>query len=392
MDIKNKRKILLRTNIWLLGIFLVGFLVIFLFSYYSTNMTSKGQFIFGLMVTVLVILGSLVIVNRIVLKYNEHVIRASVSEELEYQRLLNEVSNGLYESVYEVDLTHNCAGGESTRLFFESLGLSRGASYDEAIRSIAKTQVKEEFVERYLAIFSLENIMKAYENGQTDLLYDFQMTLDGESYYWIRIRARIFYWPSEQSIRMITYRQNIEREKNREGQMLLMAQSDPHTGLYNKAATERLINDILKQSKPGENRHALLMIDIDNFKSINDTLGHAVGDQAIVTVAELLRKRFRTTDICGRVGGDEYIVLLRDVPGEKWLEIQLQALVAGLRIELKQDGKSCVMTVSIGAAIYAEAGSNFDELYRHADAALYTSKQNGRNQFTIYYSSGGTDV
>lgn len=307
--------------------------------------------------------------------------------QLEYQTLLQKATEELYENVFEFDITHDCASGESTKKYFESLGMRADTSYQEALKVIAAKHIKPEFVEGYLTTFAPQNVMHAYENGIGELYYDFMITNDGEHYRWMRIRARIFYWDSDQSMRMITYRQDITAEKEHELQILRMAQSDLLTGLYNKTATEELIGELLWQSD-FKRHHALIMLDIDHFKNVNDTYGHAAGDYVIKEFGQRIRQQFRVSDICGRIGGDEFIIFLRDIPDQAWLIKQMQQLTVCLHEDIfigDEDGY-CAVSASIGIAISPESGENFETLYRNADTALYQSKEQGRDRFTIYQS------
>ncbi len=143
----------------------------------------------------------------------------------EYERLLTQASRGLYESIYELDLTHNCAGGQSTREYFERLGIPGDTSMTEALQQIARQQIKPEYRQGYLDTFLPDAALAAFRSGKGSLSYDFPITKNGgESYYWMRITARIFYWAMDQSVRMITFRQNIEAEKQRELAPLQKAQ------------------------------------------------------------------------------------------------------------------------------------------------------------------------
>ncbi len=344
----------------------------------------RWQLGLGLLVSAVVILLMLWVVNRLILRYNEHIVRLTVSQELEYQQLLHKATEGLYENVFEMDITHNCAGGEGTRRFFESLGLSPDVPYEEALKAIAQKQIKDEFVQGYLEMFSVENVMRAYHNGLSELYYDMMITNNGTDYYWLRVRARIFYWASDKSVRMITYRQNIDHEKRREAQMQKMAESDPLTGLYNKTSTERLINEVLEQSAGKDCVHAFLMVDIDEFKQVNDTYGHAMGDVVIREVATVLKSRFRMSDIRGRIGGDEFAVFLRNIPGVDWLHKHARLLQEALEKDIRVEGQTCAVSVSIGMALYPVAGEDFQTLYRKADSALYLSKKNGKSQCNMY--------
>lgn len=347
----------------------------------------ERQFLIGLTITILIILLVLYIINRIVLAYNDQLVKLTVSQEMEYQNLLQKATEELYENVFEFDITHDCASGENTKQYFESLGMRADTSYQEALKVIAAKQIKPEFVEGYLTTFAPQNVMHAYENGIGELYYDFMITNDGEHYRWMRIRARIFYWDSDQSMRMITYRQDITAEKEHELQILRMAQSDLLTGLYNKTATEELIGELLRQSDL-KRHHALIMLDIDHFKDINDTYGHAAGDFVIKEFGRRIRQQFRVSDICGRVGGDEFIILLRDIPDRAWLIKQMQQLTVCLHEDIfigDKDGY-CAVSASIGVAISPEFGEDFETLYRNADTALYQSKEQGRDRFTIYQS------
>lgn len=342
------------------------------------------QFLLGFVVTLLITGLILYIINWLIIRYNKKILELTVSQELEYQNLLREATEGLYENVFELNITKDCANGDNTRRYFESLGMDGDVSYSAALKVIAQKQIKEEFAQGYLAAFTLENVINAYQSGRSELFYDFMITDGGESWRWMRIRAKIFYWDSDKSVRMIAYRQDITAEKEREAGMLKMAQNDPLTGILNKSATNAHICKILEETDPAA-AHALLMIDVDHFKQINDSYGHAVGDGVLREIAAKLRFHFREDDVCGRIGGDEFMVFLKDISGEEWLNDKLERLVTYLHNDITIDGRAYKISSSIGAVLYPEAGSDFDSLYRNADAALYLSKEHGRDRFTIYH-------
>lgn len=368
-------------KLFLCGIVAVGCIAITAISY-STGAGALGHPLLGIAIVMLMVIAMLAIITATLDK--DWLMKLTNSQELEYQKLLSEATEGLYENVYELDITHNRAGSEGTKAYFVSLGISGDTPYKEALKVIAKKQIKPEFISGYLETFSPENVLQAFHNGLSDLYYDFMISSDGGDYYWMRIRARIFFWESDRSVRMITYRQNIDEDKKREQEMLILAQSDALTGLYNKSATVEFVNEALKQPAASGCVYALLMADIDYFKTVNDSFGHAIGDEVIQTFASTLKDHFRASDICGRIGGDEFVVFLRDTSGVEWLEHQMRSLLDELHWEMTGSGRSCEISASIGIALSPQAGKDFNTLYRNADTALYLSKEKGRNTFTIY--------
>lgn len=171
-----------------------------------------------------------------------------------------------------------------------------------------------------------------------------------------------------------------DNEKSRE--MADKADTDLLTDLYNKAATERKIKDYLA-AHPNQ-MGLLFVLDIDNFKKINDTMGHAFGDEVLRTFGIQIRAEFRATDILGRTGGDEFTIFLCNMKEEgiirteaKRLERFFQNFQAGEYVKYSA-------TASIGAAIYPQDGKDFESLYKAADNALYVAKKRGKNQLAFY--------
>lgn len=120
---------------------------------------------------------------------------------------------------------------------------------------------------------------------------------------------------------------------------------------------------------------------MDDFKSVNDNYGHAVGDKVLKNLSDLFKNHFRQTDIVGRIGGDEFIILIED---EHIAESRIQSFtkkVNELKIEELQDFK---LSISVGMAFAPSNGTTFMELYRHADHALYQTKRTGKNNYKIY--------
>lgn len=148
---------------------------------------------------------------------------------------------------------------------------------------------------------------------------------------------------------------------------------DDFTGLYNKNHTIALIDHIL--CKERKLNHALIMVDIDNFKQFNDTYGHHEGDRVIQEVSRQIKKRFRKEDIAGRFGGDEFMIFVRNIGDDRQLPERIQGL-----LHLTVDGVSC--TNSVGVALFPQDGRNFQELFKSADTALYHAKgQKGQLMF-----------
>ena len=157
---------------------------------------------------------------------------------------------------------------------------------------------------------------------------------------------------------------------------------DGLTGLYNHTAIkEQLASEILQASRNGAHL-ALAMIDLDNFKQINDSYGHATGDQVLRTLARLLRQRLRRSDIVGRYGGEEFAIIFPDTTASTARRVLDQVRLAFAKIRQHSEDIEFSVTFSGGVADL-EATTDADELFEVADAAMYVSKQSGRNRITL---------
>lgn len=350
----------------------------------TTDMEKKlnRQFYMGALVIVLVILLVLFFITSIIRKYNAQIVKLTVEREKKHHSVFQAETEKIYESIYEFDITHNCAASEATTDYFVELGVPKDTPYDQALEIIARKQIKEEYRKGYIETFSPGNVLKTFEMGRENLCYDFMITHDeGYTYYWMRITARIFAWEEDQSVRMFVYRQNIDEEKRHEHEMIDKMERDSLTGLYNKAATQNYINRCLQERKA--EKFAFFILDIDNFKTVNDTLGHAVGDEVITEFAAALRNQFRDGDIVGRIGGDEFVAFI-PAASREWTERKGRLLVDGLRHDFVKDGKTCHLSASIGVAMAPDNGTAFEILYKNADKALYETKRKGKDGVTIF--------
>lgn len=160
------------------------------------------------------------------------------------------------------------------------------------------------------------------------------------------------------------------------------AMMDGLTGILNRGTAENQIIRYLKQE--GKDKpHAVFLIDVDCFKAVNDTYGHIIGDSILRELARHLKECFGPSDIIGRMGGDEFIVLFKDCRTIEMIQKQTRRLLTPLCYTDSKNGVTVPFTISVGISRYKEDGETFIELYQHADDALYHTKQNGRNGYTI---------
>ena len=168
-----------------------------------------------------------------------------------------------------------------------------------------------------------------------------------------------------------------------------MARRDDLTGLYNRNYAEELIQKAIDDGKPG----MFFMIDLDNFKLINDKMGHNEGDKVIRIFADILRQHARDNDVVCRLGGDEFILYLVGVSDRKIAADRARNILTALTARIDELDYSHVCSVSLGIASNPQDGNDFQTLYNNADKALYLVKKNGKKSFR-FYSDGedGDDV
>ena len=162
------------------------------------------------------------------------------------------------------------------------------------------------------------------------------------------------------------------------------ADRDSLTGLYNRSYAVEKINGMLQEFSPvPECVHACVLMDLDNFKKLNDTLGHQKGDQALQDVANILRQHFREYDIVCRLGGDEFLVFVQNIP-RNVIEKNIGSLLKKLTLTYEKEEKKICITVSAGIYLVQEPGHDFRELYQKADETLYRVKNSSKNGYRIY--------
>lgn len=322
-------------------------------------------------IIIAIIITVLVVITTVLRNFNRQITQLMEERQDAFKRATEQ----LYDNIYELNITRNRYANKLTEQYFGSLGAG-DLPYDQGLKVIAEKQIKEEYREGYVSTFTPENVIRQYEMGNNHLRYDFKITQDGSRYFWMRIDAYIFFSQEDECIHMFTYRKNINAEKEKE----IRASFDEMTGFLTKMETGREITALL--SRPPDGVYAFFLFDIDNFKQANDSCGHAFGDYCIREFTSIIRKHFRVNDVLGRVGGDEFAAFI-PAPDSEWVEDKAKELSNALRLTCTEGGKSWEMSASIGVSIASIDGNDFDTLYQKADAALYQTKQRGKNGYTI---------
>lgn len=198
------------------------------------------------------------------------------------------------------------------------------------------------------------------------------------------------YYTSVQSsdgkaIRLIGITKNIQREKEHE-QLIIKAEKDGLSELYNRDSTEERIRKLLA-TPITSGKHLFVLFDIDNFKKVNDTYGHIMGDDIIKRVAKIISSKFRTSDIIGRIGGDEFIAFLRNAEYNDLLKKKLERINQEVCRMSLEKALTVELSLSIGVARIPKDGISFEEVYLRADRALYQAKNLGKGRYVLYKKS-----
>jgi len=179
------------------------------------------------------------------------------------------------------------------------------------------------------------------------------------------------------------YKIESELRESRE-QLRSLAEVDTLTGLANRYMFERGLKSALPLAERQQSRMALVMLDLDNFKNVNDTLGHATGDALLQEVARRLQMVVREGDLLGRLGGDEFAILIHNLEHIELAERLTKRVLLALQQPVTIDGRTITVSASLGIASYPDCASDATQLMKCADIALYRSKDSGRNQAHFY--------
>lgn len=203
---------------------------------------------------------------------------------------------------------------------------------------------------------------------------------------WKRLEIYTVYDKDGRSRQVVGKISDIQRQRASLLRLKKKADSDPLTGLLNRAAMERSTR-VLLAGEGKEATHAFLILDFDNFKQVNDTLGHSEGDRLLVVFAEELTHLFRADDPLARMGGDEYAMLMKNIDSDQ-SALEKAELVRRAMERISAEFGIAV-TLSVGISIYSRDGATFDELYKAADAALYRVKNSGKNACVLFSGQAG---
>ena len=190
----------------------------------------------------------------------------------------------------------------------------------------------------------------------------------------------------------LAVKQDITQRKEHEEHILHQAHFDNLTDLPNRFLALDRLNQLLSEAQRKNGRVAVLFLDLDDFKKVNDTLGHDMGDKLLVEAATRLRSVIRSGDTVGRLGGDEFILLLGGLTNATDARPIVDTLLECFRNTFKLDNRELVLTASIGIALYPDDGETPSALLRNADSAMYHAKKQGRNTYSYFTDAMNREV
>lgn len=257
--------------------------------------------------------------------------------------------------------------------------------FDDYTAAYANQKVFAEDRAEYLETMKSEKLISDFYHGKRTSTFDYREIVSANSVRWLRRSVDLVERPNAKGLMAYLMFEDIDARKKAELMTLQRSESDPLTGVLNRAAFAARVEAILRESTADE-EHVMMMLDVDDFKRINDVLGHKAGDQALIEITKLLRASSRRCDLVGRLGGDEFMLFLTNMPSGHVTAEKAKRICT---LATQMINGDVPMSVSIGIAVYPSDGETFETLYRKADRALYHIKESGKDSYAFYQPEYG---
>lgn len=265
------------------------------------------------------------------------------------------------------------------------LPVDAGDPYDTVILEESRTRLGDSDRKAFLGMFMRGAVLDRYQHGETECDLEYRMYTDSGKDMWMQTTLHVIPDSATGELKGFMYVTDIDKKKRKELELMRRSEQDSMTGLFHKKAAAARITEALKTYE-GIQSGVFIMVDVDQFKEINDHRGHPFGDKVLVGVAQVLRESFRDNDIVARLGGDEFAVFLCGMRSPERIRQSAQAILDGVRGLAAEVGEN--VTCSIGIALCAGVAKSFSQVYQEADTAMYTAKKNGRNRYAFYEDRG----
>lgn len=319
--------------------------------------------------------------KKVITEENEEIYQCVILDMSEQKQASNQLQQELAKASVVLEMIDEfiCEYVIESDLLLVSRKLAQMLDIPEQIPDFTK----ELTVRSWMEPSDLEKFLKMLNVTaiQSHCNMDFRLRRANNDYEWFNMKSTTLF-EENKPIKIISKITNIHEQKTRMAQLMDISQRDSLTGLYNNSNTMLIINDYL-QGNGANGSHVFLIIDMDGFKKVNDRYGHAFGDQAIQEFANRLKKLIGNADIAGRIGGDEFVVLIKNI-GNKLANNLVKRLVKDVALYLSCGLEKVEITVSAGAAMYPEQALSYEELYKKADIACYVAKSKGKNTYCFY--------
>ncbi len=303
--------------------------------------------------------------------------RKKIEEELYLQteryKLVEEINQ---EFPFEYDV-------ENKTIFIASssnimIADRNGKDFFVSVKALEEIIFREDY-DKFFGM--LRRASKEEENGMLEYRVNVADVGQKPEYAWHRTIYKSIPGENGEILRILGRTEDITRERRLQDEMELKLKQDDLTGLLNKSTTKSEIEAFLKKNVRGT--HALMLIDVDNFKGINDTLGHMFGDSVLITIAKKIQDLFRATDIVGRIGGDEFMVFMKHTDYYQ-AKLKAENICRNVRQTYHGGGQEEVeVSCSVGVAIVGTVKESYSSLFAKADMAMYQAKESGKNQYRI---------
>ncbi|MCI8327100.1 MAG: diguanylate cyclase [Lachnospiraceae bacterium] len=297
-------------------------------------------------------------------------------------RLQTERYKLLEEAVNEFPLEYDVQKGmiKISNSMRERYGFSKEEASVEEIIQIIHEDDREK----------IQKIVKEVVSQETGGVVEYRIAAgkeEAQPYIWHKTRYKSVVGSSGRIIQVVGRIYDVDKEKRIHNQLEEKARKDPMTGLLNKQVFQEDIESFFKEEP--DRMHALMVIDIDDFKTVNDTFGHIFGDVVIKDVAGRISEKFRGLDIIGRVGGDEFAVLMKRIT-EEHARMKAQSLCEAMRKKYVENNMEHTITCSVGISFFGKDGKDYETLFKKADFAMYQAKVNGKDGYQIIDEEANT--